>query len=486
MGLINDYYENDVIVINITGQQFGGLLKMGDLIATLNVLAYMREANKNPFIKFYVPNEALQPGKEYVKIFRDFLLEHSGYLSPSPGQFDFEGFVEIWSFRELHGNVIHVEDNINLKNKICIFPLIDASYNGERNWSNEFMQDRIDEFSVEKFDGYQKIICIKDTLPEVIELKGFTISHDFKNNLDHLLDCEYFIGGDTGTSHLVSIFNNPNKKIKFYYSYGYHGGWLSSFTKPFYNYPTNAQMIYYNEKLREYNPKLHTDILSCLITHSPFNNKTRFGINRDGGYVIVDGYNYDFLISGGIGPDVSFEFDFITRHKINGVVLDGTVDTPNLPENLFFIKKNIGNSNNDYMSNLVEYIKDYNNIFLKLDIEGGEWDLFTSEFGNHLDKIKQITIELHCIFSDNPKVLKSLELLNKTHQLVHVHENNNCHVFFNIGNNDYPETLELTFLRKDCRVRNLNDILLPLEGIDFPNANYPNHNLNFYPFTVKQ
>ena len=486
MALINNYYKTGEVVINIRGEQFGGLLKMGDIIATLNVLAYMRQLNGNSNIKFYIPDEALQPEKEYVRIFRDFLIQHSDYVANYIGHFEFEGFVEIWSFREANDSIIRVEDNKELKKKICIFPLIDASYNGERNWSNQFIQDRIDEFSTDNFNNYEKIICIKDNLPEIIDLKGFIISHDFKTNLSHLLDCEYFIGGDTGTSHLVSIFDNPNKKLKFYYSYGYHGGWLSSFTKPFDQYRINAQMIYYNERLRNYEPKLYTDVLSYLITHHPFNNKIRLGINRDGGYVIVDGYDYDFFISGGVGTDVSFEFDFIEKYKINGVVLDGTVEAPNLPEGLSFVRKNIGNKNNDNLSDLVKYIQDYENIFLKLDIEGGEWNLFTSEFANHLDKIKQITIELHHLFSNNPRILQSLELLSKTHHLVHVHENNNCHVFFNIGNNHYPETLELTFLRKDCRVRSLNDVPFPLEGIDFPNANYENHDLNFYPFMVKQ
>ena len=486
MGLINDYYQHGEIIINIEGHQFGSLLKMGDLIATLNVLAYMRQVNNNSNIKFYVPDEALQPNKEYVRIFRDFLIEHTDYISTHPGQFDFEGFVEIWSFREANDSIIHVEDNTELKKKICIFPLIDAEYNGERNWSNEFIQDRIDEFSTQQFNGYEKFICIKDNLSEVIDVKGFTICHDFKENLNHLLDCEYFIGGDTGTSHLVSIFDNPNKKLKFYYSYGYHGGWLSSFTKPFDQYRTNAQMVYYNEKLRNYEPKLHADVLNYLITHRPFNNKIRLGVQRDGGYVIVDGYDYDFLISGGVGPDISFEFDFMERYKINGVVLDGTVEAPNLPEGLTFVKKNIGSSNNEHLSNLVEYIQDYNNIFLKLDIEGAEWDLLTSDFGNHLSKIKQITIEIHYAFSNNPKILQSLELLSKTHHIAHIHENNNCHTFFNIGGNNYPEVLELTLLRKDCRMRSLNDVPFPLQGIDFPNANYENHDLNFYPFTVKQ
>jgi hypothetical protein len=38
MSLINELYRNGDVVINIKGSQFGGLLKMGDLIATLNAV----------------------------------------------------------------------------------------------------------------------------------------------------------------------------------------------------------------------------------------------------------------------------------------------------------------------------------------------------------------------------------------------------------------------------------------------------------------
>ena len=83
MSLTNELYNNGDVVINIRGEQFGGLLKMGDLIATLNVLAYMRKVNNNPNIKFYVPDTALQNDKDYVRIFRDFITENSDYISKS-------------------------------------------------------------------------------------------------------------------------------------------------------------------------------------------------------------------------------------------------------------------------------------------------------------------------------------------------------------------------------------------------------------------
>jgi hypothetical protein len=112
------------------------------------------------------------------------------------------------------------------------------------------------------------------------------------------------------------------------------------------------------------------------------------------------------------------------------------------------------------------------------------WNLLSSQFVNYLNNIKQIVIEVHNIFT-NPIALEGLKNLSKTHHIVHVHENNNCHSFIQIGENKYPNTLELTYLRKDCRVVGLNHIHLPIEGIDFPNANYENHDLNFYPFNIK-
>ena len=87
-------------------------------------------------------------------------------------------------------------------------------------------------------------------MPENISINGFKISNDFKDNLQHLADCEYYIGGDTGTSHLASAMNNNlNKKLIFYYCYGYHGGWVSSFTAPFQYNKENVKMIYFNEKI---------------------------------------------------------------------------------------------------------------------------------------------------------------------------------------------------------------------------------------------
>jgi len=40
---------------------------------------------------------------------------------------------------------------------------------------------------------------------------------------------------------------------------------------------------------------------------------------------------------------------------------------------MIFINKNIGCVDNDYTDSLIGYIKKYKNIFVKMDIEGGEF-----------------------------------------------------------------------------------------------------------------
>jgi hypothetical protein len=150
-----------------------------------------------------------------------------------------------------------------------------------------------------------------------------------------------------------------------------------------------------------------------------------------------------------------------------------------------FIKKNINSFNDDNNSNLSFLIDKYSNIFLKMDIEGGEYPWLLSLEESQLSKFKQIVIEFHGITNDgwrtnyNDKV-KCLEKLSKTHYIVHAHGNNYAQVVNNI-----PDVIELTYINKNYfnSVPELNTQTLPLENLDF--SNKPNNldiNLNFYPF----
>jgi hypothetical protein len=244
----NKFYSNGNIVININAYNFGGLLKMGDLIAVLNIIEHIRIANNNQNIKFYIPDTALQ-NRKYVKQFKEFVSNHCDYISNDVGNYEYDGKdIEIWGVGKINGHVININKNLpELKKKICIFPLIDAEYNYERNWTNELLQRIIDEYTNPNYNTYEKIICIKNKIDKSINVYDFLVSNNFETNLNHLLECEYFVGGDTGTSHFVGALNNNEQKLTFYYNNGNHGIWESSFTTPFYSNKPNVKIIYYNK-----------------------------------------------------------------------------------------------------------------------------------------------------------------------------------------------------------------------------------------------
>jgi hypothetical protein len=222
-----------------------------------------------------------------------------------------------------------------------------------------------------------------------------------------------------------------------------------------------------------------------------FDNKLRLGTNHDGGYVFGDlNGDYDCYVSAGISDEESFSRDFITRYNIakkDSYGFDGTInDYPyNYTQDIQFIKKNIGSVNNDNHTNLSFLTDKYSDIFLKMDVEGGEYPWLSQIDENQLSKFKQIVIEFHGI-SDNSwgcsyaNKVKCFEKLSHTHYIIHAHGNNFSYVVNNI-----PNVIELTYVNKKCfsSVPELNTTPLPIENLDFPNWTIQSDiNLNFYPF----
>lgn len=152
----------------------------------------------------------------------------------------------------------------------------------------------------------------------------------------------------------------------------------------------------------------------------------RIGANTDGGYVIADGFTYDLFISCGIANDINFEDCFLDLHKnIKCIAFDGTIkNIPAHKNNIEWINKNIGFTNTFTTTNLKPYFKNYTNIFLKMDIEGSEFNWLESTTIEDLEKISQIVIEVHWPFDKYR--CKMLEKLNTTHYIIHIHGNNYC------------------------------------------------------------
>jgi mannosyltransferase OCH1-like enzyme len=150
---------------------------------------------------------------------------------------------------------------------------------------------------------------------------------------------------------------------------------------------------------------------------------SRVGKDGDGGYCVYLQDNYDILISGGISYDTSFEEQFLKKYNIKCEAFDGSVSKLPKPNNkISFNKLYIGDINNDNYTNLHDLIDKHNNIFLKMDIEGGEFPFFHSLNSNHMNKLKQIVLEIH--FPTTPHRWEILDKLAETHYLIHIHGNN--------------------------------------------------------------
>jgi hypothetical protein len=228
---------------------------------------------------------------------------------------------------------------------------------------------------------------------------------------------------------------------------------------------------------------------SLKIYH--YDNKIRLGINADGGYVIgeTDGI-YDCYISAGVSNEESFSRDFINKYnmnEMNSFAFDGTIKKyPRQYTNkITFYKRNISSYKNSKNATLEYFINKYNNIFLKMDIEGGEFPWLKFLNSEQLNKFKQIVIEFHGINDDSwgTSLNNKIECLNKlsiTHYPIHAHGNNHAKT-----TNSIPDVIEITYLRKDlfeC-IPQLNNTFFPIKNLDFPNNQFlPDLILNTYPF----
>jgi hypothetical protein len=235
--------------------------------------------------------------------------------------------------------------------------------------------------------------------------------------------------------------------------------------------------------------------------------KIRYGNNQDGGYVGVKTPT-DILLSGGIGANISFELDFVKVNDVNAICVDslfgngGFTDMEDFINNnqfkndlhiskLQFINKLVGKEENDESTNYSNFLKEFNNIALKLDIEGAEYNYINSLSNKQLNKINQIFLEVHWL--DKLDDFSFFEKLNQNHILIHAH-GNNCGLkrperdkFFSCNNVSIPKVLELTYLNKKffSDKFTLNKETLPT-SLDFPNQpRLSEISLNYPPFVNK-
>ena len=240
---------------------------------------------------------------------------------------------------------------------------------------------------------------------------------------------------------------------------------------------------------------------NLILYTSPF-SKHRVGRPNDGGYVIVNlPGTYDLFISGGINDDTSFEEHFVSLYPdVPCYAFDGTINALPVPsQKINFVKKNLGATNTDTLTDLHEYMRKSNDIFMKMDIEGHEYRIMPTFIqSNYIQKIKQLIIEIHTpgdiqLYPDyfkglsdiqNEHMFDLLNKINKTHTLVHFHANNGCKIQM-VEGILLPHVYELTFIRNEFvteKVRNTDALPTKLDMRNIKEK--PDYFVFGHPYTV--
>lgn len=227
-----------------------------------------------------------------------------------------------------------------------------------------------------------------------------------------------------------------------------------------------------------------SNIKNLLKTSTPLNTKfIRKGSAGDGGYVIADDIkSNDYLVSFGIDNNIDFEKS-ISEYGCKSDLYDNSIDKlPSHVENSTFFKKTIG-VHEDEVS-LEESLKNIaEDVILKVDIEGSEWDIFSRVSLEDLSKCRQILIEVHWMQNLNNedfynRALTAFTNLRSTHTPVLVHANNNVPLMI-MGNSPVPMVFEILYLRTAdytfAKSEDLfselvikNDVNFPEIGLSFP------------------
>jgi len=242
------------------------------------------------------------------------------------------------------------------------------------------------------------------------------------------------------------------------------------------NLPQDILKLYYNQE--NSNPQkieLSKEIIKVLDLYVPLRKEfIRKGVNKDGGYVIIDDLSdSDILFSIGVGDNISF--DLGCENQVSKIVLvDDSVPDFFAPNNNYSLhRKKLGILDDSTSITLDKLLNSYPSAdyILKIDIEGDEWKILSSLSTKTLNKFRQIIIEFHSIF-DLPELgakQKTFSQLLSTHLPVVAHPNN-IGGYQVIGNQLFPNVLETTWLRRNSYefMKGINSRVLDLQKPNDP------------------
>ena len=205
------------MIYNVSADAFGPLgTRNGDLIAICNIIEWMRKRDNDPSIQFYLPHVLNK--NDYIHKFYDFLCNNTDYFSVTRGEKTLPLHnIGVWDFRDIIGDHVVIKNEKKQQKKIVIFPVYDAEYNVQRNWSMEVLNEIMDNCR-KQYPNHEKYICAKEQPPAgLINTNEFKVSTDFITNIEHIMSSEVFYGGDTGVSHFASVLDK-GPELNYIYS----------------------------------------------------------------------------------------------------------------------------------------------------------------------------------------------------------------------------------------------------------------------------
>ena len=211
----------------------------------------------------------------------------------------------------------------------------------------------------------------------------------------------------------------------------------------------------------------------------------RLGQNMDGGYIVTQtAINHSQALLGfGLGEDFSFEQDWHVHKPADPIhVYDSSVtrDSLQLIYNLsvrghldlklmydkFFQGNVIHQPQHISSDNLVQALDGtgVDQVFIKMDIEGAEYDLLDALINNH-HRITGIAMEWHGCAADSTKWREAVARLQEYYTIVHVHSNPQS----SLDPVGIRGCMELTHIRHDLINGSELRKQIHIPGLDYPN-----------------
>ncbi len=197
------------------------------------------------------------------------------------------------------------------------------------------------------------------------------------------------------------------------------------------------------------------------------------------------------LISFGISNDVRFE-KVLADAGHRCFMFDHTIaDLPDHHPEFHWKKLGVsgsGEETSDLLSleSHLAGIDHSDRLLMKIDVEGAEWDVFSSISDETLDRFDQIVGEFHWFLrleeqSFSAKVKESLRRITEKFTLFNVHANNHRVMGF-VGGFPVADVLELSFVRRELVDRHPSRRLFPEPADKANNDVIADHALLFFPF----